>query len=187
MGWPAFTASLVQSLAWPVGAVALGVILRRPLSDLLSRDLRRLRVGPFEAEWDQQAAEVRHDLRQGSPELPEVVPLSKPRLSEDLSGLAAASPPAAITTAYARIEARLVELLDEAGAPSYTAIGGEALALLARRHGLISEQALSSIDGLAVLRNLAVQGPVGNIDLERAREFLVLADAVLYTLRKSAS
>lgn len=197
VGWMAYTASLVHSLAWPAGVVAVIVILRRPISDALGHGLRRLKIGLFEAEWDRQREDVRKEVR-GSPELASApigpaanlvqefdsaLALGAAKLRDDLGRLAEASPAASVTTAYGQIEARLVEMLDEAGAPSYTAVGGPALARLAQRHGLISDQTMSAIEGLAVMRNLAAHGPGGEIDRQRAREYLALADAVLYTLR----
>jgi hypothetical protein len=183
-----FIASLVQSLAWPAGVVALGIVFRRPIGVALSRGIRRLRIGPVEAEFDHQIAEVRQELRQEMRRSPEPTDAKIPDLdslaSSNLNRLVDASPEAAVTSAYAQIEARLVELLDEAGAPTYTAAGGPALARLARRHELISDETLSAVDGLSVMRNLAVHSPSGEIGRQRAREYLALADAVLYSLRK---
>lgn len=134
-------------------------------------------------EFDRELAEVRDELHR-SPD-PAGAGNTQPRdvaLGEELARLAEVSPEAAVTTAFSQIEARLVELLDEAGAPSYSAVGGVALARLARRHELISSETVSAIEGLAVMRNLAVNSPGGDIGGKRAREYLALADAVLYTM-----
>lgn len=190
MSWMAFVASLVQSLAWPIGAVALGVVFRRPIGFAFSRGLRRLRIGPIDAEFDQQIAEVRQELQQENrrdPEPPTVkIPdLGAPLTTSNLNRLVEASAEAAVTSAYGQVEARLVELLDEAGIPSYTAAGGPALARLARRHDLISDETLSAVEGLSVMRNLAVHSG-GEVSRQRAREYLALADGVLYALRRKS-
>lgn len=71
MGWQAFVASLVHSLAWPAGVVTVVVFLRKPIRAVLSQALlRRLKAGPLEVEFDQIQAEVREDLAR-SPELTE--------------------------------------------------------------------------------------------------------------------
>ena len=186
MSWLAFVASLVHSLAWPAGVVAVILVLRRPITVALSRGIRRLRAGPVEVEFDQELAEVRQELRQ-SPELATAeVPALAVTLRDDLARLAEVSPEAAVSAAFARIETRLVEVLDSAGAPSATAVGGLALARLACRQGLISDETLAAVEGLSVLRNLAAHGGGGTIGAERARDYLALADAVLYALRMKA-
>jgi hypothetical protein len=183
VSWLAFIASLVHSLAWPAGVVAVVTVLRRPIGVALSRGIRRARFGPVELEFDQLQAEVREELRR-SPDLAEAdVPALAAGLREELARLAEVSPPAAVSAAYARIEARLVEVLDSAGAPSASAVGGRALALLARRHELISDETLTAVEGLSVLRDLTAHGVGDTIGAERARDYLALADAVLYALR----
>ena len=142
-----------------------------------------MRAGPVEVEFDQELAEVREELRR-SPELAAAeVPALAVTLREELARLAEVSPEAAVSAAYARVEARLVEVLDSAGAPSASAVGGRALARLARSHELISDETLTAVEGLSVLRDLAAHGPGSTIGVERARDYLALADAVLYALR----
>ena len=108
-----------------------------------------------------------------SPELaaaePQVLPAS---LSEELARLAEVSPRSAVLEAFARIEARLVALLDSADVESYRAVGGRALARLARDQGLISDETLTAVEGLSVLRNLAAHSPTDEIGAERARDYL---------------
>lgn len=183
----AFTASLVQSLAWPAAAVVIVIVLRRPIISMLGRGVRRLRAGPVEVEFDQELAEVREELSR-SPELAEsrVPPPTAEGLPDELARLAEISPRAGVLEAYARIEQRLVEVLDGAKAPSYSKVGGRALARLARDHELISDETLTAVEGLTVLRNLAAHGANEDIGVERARDYLALADAVLYALRVKA-
>jgi hypothetical protein len=179
----AFIASLVNSLAWPASVVVVVTVLRRPIGAALNRGIRRLRAGPVEVEFDQELAEVRQELRQ-SPELAAAeVPAKDASLSEELARLAEVSPRAAVLEAFARIETRLVEVIEEAGAQPASAVGGQALARLAHRQGLISDETLSAVDGLSVLRNLAAHNPNDDIGVSRARDYIALADAVLFALR----
>jgi hypothetical protein len=110
-------------------------------------------------------------------------PSQAARLTEQLARLAEVSPRGAILEAFARIEARLVALLDGADVESCRTVGGRALARLARDQGLISNEMLTAVEGLAVLRNLATHSPTDEIGAERARHYLALADAVLFALR----
>jgi hypothetical protein len=90
--------------------------------------------------------------------------------------------------AYGRIEARLAEMVDssEGPPPSPRMRSGRALARIARGRDLISEETLGAIEGLSVLRNLAAHSG-GDIGVDRARDYLALADAVLYALRSKPS
>jgi hypothetical protein len=183
VSWLAFAASLIHSLAWPAAVTAVVIVLRRPISTALGRGVHRVRAGPVEVEFDQELAEVREELRR-SPELaaatPPVLPVS---LREELARVAEVSPRAAVLEAFSRIEARLVQVLDNARAEPSQAVGGRALARRAHAHGLISDETLAAIDGLSVLRNLAAHSPADEIGVDRARDYLALADAVLYALR----
>lgn len=183
MSWLAFVASLIHSLAWPAAVTAVVIVLRRPISAALGRGVHRVRAGPVEVEFDQELAEVREELRR-SPELaaatPPVLPVS---LREELARLAEVSPRAAVLEAFSRIERRLAELLDTAGVELERVLSGSGLARLAQRTGLISEETVTAVEGLSVLRNLAAHSPADDIGVDRARDYLALADAVLYALR----
>ena len=196
----AFVASLVHSLAWPAGAVVIVTILRRPIGAALGRGVRRVRAGPLEVEFDHELAVVREELRR-IPELAEATPppLLQGSLVEELSRLAEASPRAAVLEAFGRIEARLADMLFPQGPESAGDLarwlmglgGGSSGRLLARQahdRGLISDETLAAVEGLSVLRNLAAHSPTDTISVDRARDYLALADAVLYALKaKSAS
>jgi hypothetical protein len=190
VGWQAFVASLVQSLAWPAGVATVVIVLRKPIAAVLGQGVRRLKAGPVEVEFDQVQAEVREDLAR-SPELAEAAPAegqaSAPAtsLDKELSRLAELSPEAAVMEASRRIEYRLAEMLDDAGVP-HRRIGLRGLARLAQEHGLISDETLAAIEGMSVLRNL-VAHVRGDIGVDRARDYLALADAVLYALRPKPS
>jgi hypothetical protein len=186
VGWQAFVASLVRSLAWPAGVLAVVIVLRRPIGVVLGQGVRRLKAGPVELEFDQLQAEVREELAR-SPELAEAqVPGPAVGLPAELARLAEVSPQAAVLEAYKRIEVRLAEVLASAGVPPSSAMGGRALARMARQSDLISDETLAAIEGLSVLRNLTAHAG-GDIGVDRARDYLALADAVLYALRSKPS
>jgi hypothetical protein len=87
-----------------------------------------------------------------------------------------------ISAADGRIETRLAGMPDSAGAPAARAVGGRAPALLARRHDLVGDEALTAVEELSVLRDLAADSPGGEIGVERAREGIALAGTVPYAL-----
>lgn len=51
MDWLTFISKLVDSLAWPVAGVVLGLIFRKKLIELIPL-LRRVKAGPLEAEFE---------------------------------------------------------------------------------------------------------------------------------------
>jgi hypothetical protein len=171
--------------------MAVVIVLRKPIGVVLGQGVRRLKAGPVEVEFDQLEREVREELAR-SPELAEAqVPAPAASLREELATLARVSPPAAVLEAYKRIEARLAEMLASAGRETpYTvsgrAVSGRTLARMARQDDLISDETLAAVEGLAVLRNLTANAG-GDIGVERAHDYLALADAVLYALRPKLS
>jgi hypothetical protein len=185
VGWQAFVASLVQSLAWPAGVVAVVIVLRKPIGAVLGQGVRRVKAGPVEVEFDQLQAEVREELAR-SPELAELqvpAPAGGLSLGEELSRLAGIAPGAAVTAAYRQVEDRLAEMLDSSGEASHSGLGGWALARMARQRDLISDETQTAIEGLSVLRDLAVSGDLGS---DRARDYLALADTVLDALSRAS-
>lgn len=178
MDWLEFVASLVQSLAWPTAVVIVVLILRAPLARALSGPVKRWKAGPSGVEieyWEQTLEAARAELAQATPEV-----AALPGVDDELARLVEVSPRAAVMEAFARIERELRGLVrDEAGADR---VGGMQLARLARARERINDETLKAIEGMAVLRNLAAHGP-DEIDETRAREFVALADAVLFALR----
>ena len=111
-------------------------------------------------------------------------PVGSLSLGVELSRLAEVAPEAGVMTAYNRIEARLAEMV--AGPEVRPFQTGRSLARMARQRDLIGDETLAAIEGLSVLRNLTAHVG-GDIGVDRARDYLALADAVLYALRSKAS
>lgn len=182
MDWMSFVASLVQSVAWPVAVFALVFLMRKPLREAVGHRLLRLKAGPVEAEFDREAVEVREEVRR-IPEVAAAEPRQGPvSLVDELAPFVEASPRAAVMEAFARIEGRLMELLEAAGLtrPRYSA---RHVARLAFDRDLISSETLDAIEGLTNLRNLAAHSIRDDIGRDRARDYLAMADAVLYAMR----
>jgi len=106
----------------------------------------------------------------------------------DLTEIAESTPRAAVVEAFIRIETELVQILTTAGLLADTRpMGARQLALMALDNDLITAESANAIEGLAVMRNLAVHGgDDGQLDQQRALEYLHLAEAVLFALRSKA-
>jgi hypothetical protein len=177
----------IATLAWPVFALVAVLVFRRQLVDFFAGigPLRRAKVGPVDMYFAERLSEA-----ETAAEAAGIAPASAPSdLAEELAGVANELPSAAIMEAYARVEAELRRLLAEAGAPeSETMTGGARLARLAAERGLVSPETVKAVEGMSVLRNLAVHRSTaapGRVDVtrEQAIEYLVLADSVLYAIR----
>lgn len=177
------TARLVSALAWPVAVAVLLVVLRRPLGDLLrsgAQRLKRVRVGPVEAEWHEQAAQTTAELIASTattnPELG--AQLRRHRVIEH-------DPLKAVAQGIEEVDQELRGLLLKHGVEATAdkdVVGPMALVRIAREHGLVEEGTVRSVDGVSVMSNLAMSDPRG-VTGEQALEFRALADAVLYVLR----
>jgi hypothetical protein len=140
-----------------------------------------------EVEFDQEAAEVRQDVRR-IPEVAAAEPRQLPvSLADELASLVDVSPRAAVLEAFTRIEARLDQLLDKADVEYKETMGGPALAKLASDQELISPETRDAVMGLSILRNLAAHSRYDNIGADRARDYVAMADAVLYAMRERSS
>ncbi len=182
MDWREFIASIVGSLAWPASIAIIVLLLRRQLAAVLEGRLKSLKAGPVAIEfWAEQVAEVGVAIASG-----ETPP--SPQLDAELeriAGLVDQTPVVAVRQAFGLVERRLRVIADASGTTVPAEMSGAALAAMLQQMGLISEANLDAVRGLATLVNLASRDTAGtSITVERARDFMVLAQAVLYALSR---
>lgn len=182
MDWLTFISSLVGSLAWPLTVIGVALFFRRTIKETLARPLRRVKAGPFEAEWEAKVVEAFVDVAE-SPETG-APPPGRDLVSERLRPVAEQLPAAAVMAAYAEIEEALRRHLTLAGnvEPDRRPMAARQMAIIAEEHGIISRQTASAIEGATVLRNLAAHGRASEIDRPKALDYLTLADAILYAI-----
>lgn len=176
-----FVASLVHSLAWPMSVAFVAWLLRKQLAVLLDAPLKKLKVGPVEAEWVRTAREVAESIP--------VVAKGRAESSSDktvqkLLELAESAPGAAIVESFKLLEAKVRELasgvgIEDADRQPVVRLAGE----VASQGGMTPESA-HAIKGMAVMRNLAAHGDgrEPSATPEKAREYVELAEATLFTL-----
>ena len=91
--------------------------------------------------------------------------------------------------AYARVENELRRMLLDAGVlEGETRAGAVRLARIAAERELVTPETVRAIEGISVMRNLVAHRTAdlhGRVDVtpEQARDYLALADAVLYAIR----
>jgi hypothetical protein len=175
---------LTQALAWPVFALTIVLILRRPIRQMLTqRPMSKLKAGPFEVEWDKMMSQAEAEVgRPAPPGIPGGV-------RTELRAEAEADPSVAILAAHTAVDRALRVILSATDLPtSEINLAGSTvgLARLAREQGLISAKSLQAVEGITVMRNLAAHGSAREITTEQAEEYLALVDAILYALRSGA-
>ena len=97
-----FTSNAIDSLAWPVTAILLVIILRKEIGKAVS-NLKRLKAGPVEAEFERQVQELKDEVSDQPGISEDVTPesTSKPFLYQ----LAELHPRSAILESWVRVEA----------------------------------------------------------------------------------
>jgi hypothetical protein len=189
VNWMQFTSSIIGSVAWPLAATILALTFRASIRKLLLGPVKRWKAGPVEMEyWDQATSNARQELlraEQGSEEAPAAAMSPTYALQRELRELAKVDPAAAVLEGYARIERELREVLRRRQIHFTRSMSAPELADVARRHGVIKQEAANAVEGLAVLRNLAAHGAAEEgLSGQRALEYVDLVAAVLYALRR---
>jgi len=176
-------AEFISSIAWPLTALIIALLFRKPLTEALASATGRLSAGPFSLEWKRQVEAVEAEL--GRP--PSISRGEIGGAAGRLDEVAESSPSGAIVEAFGQIEATLRRLLEEQGsiAPERN-WSVPLLTIRAHEQGLITQETVEAIEGLSVLRNLAAHGQAGDVSSQRAHEFVALAQGVLYAIAANA-
>lgn len=183
MSYLDFIAALVHALAWPIAVLLIVLIFRKKITELLSERMTRFKAGPLEVEWARQISETQAGLEEaGAPP-----PVTSDLMDPDMRDLAERSPAGAIVNAFAQIELALRRIarswLPEEDADR---LGGLRLARLLEQQGALPEETVRAVEGLTVLRNLSAHGRAGDLTVERAVEYLAIAQAVLFAIDQNS-
>jgi len=178
MSWLVFIAEMTKALAWPLVALVALVVYRNPLLGLVRR-LRSFKYREAEAVFDEQAVRVAESIA--------VIPQRSlaavsDQVDEHLFELAQLSPRAAVVEVWARIEARLRDMLPPQAAVAQPRTAHEMIKVL-READLINHATETALRGLMQLRNLAVHSHEDELSAQKALDFITLANAVLWVLR----
>jgi hypothetical protein len=190
--------SLVSSLAWPLLALTVVLILRKPLGELLGRLVRAKGYG-IEAEFERAETSVALARAEAAASAPTAVVVEagvatgtgqahdatvkvRESLASTMSAAARAHPASAILAAYAEVENALRDRMEQAKVAGVDRLVGTELVDVALRKGVVSQQTADAFRGVLVLRNLAAHGE--DTDAAKALEYLALADSVIYAIER---
>jgi hypothetical protein len=178
-----FVIDFVRALVWPVAILAIVVVLRRPIADILMQlasGLRRLRAGQSDAEFDRVAGQMKAELT-ASVSAGGTSTAGIPVLLR-FAGPAEDDPASAVAQAFGSVEVALRELLGSSGKLVPVGTGDPtAVARFARDQGLVPESVVRAVDGAVVLRNFAAADPA-RVTRDHAVKYLALIDALLYAI-----
>jgi hypothetical protein len=164
------------------------LVFRSTIRSALAGQIKRWQAGPGGVEveyWELTAERARDQLPPDAEE--QAAEVFGGGLVGELTPVAEAAPEAAVMEAFARIEQELRRITQGLEpTENLKRMGVRQLAVVASRHGKISDEVLNAINGLSVLRNLAAHGQVSDLNTTRALEFVHLADAVLFALANQA-
>ncbi len=175
-----FIASLVSSLVWPFTVVFIVFVFRSQLKTLLTDRLRHVEAGPFKADFDRAASKVETNLGEAG------IPVPVRAEAPDLTDLAAQVPEMVIAEAFGLVEQELRTTLEGIGDKPPDDAGAAQLVQLAATRGLISRLTVNAIEGITVMRNLAIHGPRREVTTKQVDEYLALVEGVIYAIRQNA-
>jgi hypothetical protein len=181
----------VSSLAWPAVLLAFVLIFRTQLGELIGR-VRSVKALGAEGTFDPKVAEGSVALATATAtasvqattavasSVKGVTFPSDRQLTEGLMNLANSDPQAAVLEAYAEVERALKRRMIAAKVAGVERLQGQELVDVALRKGVINRETAEAMRGILVLRNLASHDR--DVSLEKALDYLSLADAVIYSV-----
>lgn len=183
MDWRTFFTAVIESLAWPIAAVVLVMLLRDEIRQLLPF-LKRLKAGPLEAEFERNVTELRaaSDVQP----LPAVAePLTPQRAM--LLELVEVNPRSAILEAWRGVENEALRVIDRRGMyvrPKEANSPNAVIRTLAKENVLSSDE-VALFHDLRALRNLAAHADDFSPTLDAALNFIDLAGRLQTALQRT--
>ncbi|GLS91266.1 hypothetical protein GCM10007916_23350 [Psychromonas marina] len=175
MGTLDFVASLVNSLAWPVGVVCCIYILKAPAGKLLER-VSKLKYGELEAEFQERLNKIETTQVGDENKVVEEDTITSISLTE----LSEVSPRAAILEAWVSLEKTTSVFCQANGLPAKVSYQG--LFKLAKEKDLDIEPFQAAYQELRVLRNKAVHASDLDITATTAKQYVKTANFVAQEL-----
>ncbi|MFE9691757.1 hypothetical protein [Micromonospora sp. NPDC005806] len=192
MNWRQFSVAMVQALAWPAVVLVVLLMYRQRLAQLLGDNLRRLAVGPIEAEWGRVAEETRATI-----EAAEALPALEEGADEPSDAqqwlivaraLVRFNPIAAISYGWRAAREAFEKHLASEDEEFKQLVTVRSMLKLARERGLVNPGAAVVLDHLRTLWGLALHPRDERQEprAEQAEEYLRLVEAFLALLDQPA-
>lgn len=186
MDWLTFISKLIESMAWPVAAVLLGLIFRKRLAELLPL-LRKVKAGPLEAEFEiatkqvlASTAEIAAKGRKA--DAPQIE--DKSSLEDTASKLltARSEPTATIIEGWSRLDGELHKLGRQTGVNQDPLLSEAKLYHELMDSDVLPMETRSLVQNLRQLRNQVAHAKVIPTP-ESAQDYLVSVQRVVELIR----
>jgi hypothetical protein len=184
MDWTEFIATLVDALAWPMAAIVMVLLLKRPIGELIPT-LRKVKWRDVEAEFGRGLEEISEDAEEARlPPIDEVKRIPPPEPEPVLDSyirLAEVSPVAAVTEAWHDVE--------RACRYAYEKLGGhEPASMIPEMVGgrMLDQHTFKIFKQLRSLRNRITHEGGFEISASKALEYVTLSLRVAAQIRRAA-
>lgn len=185
MDWLTFISKAIDSLAWPIVILILGVVFRRQLSDLLPY-LRKLKAGPVEAEFEMETRQALVNSEKLSSQFMKGSALKIEQPAEEKEALAkligARNDPAGmIIEAWTGVDGALFRLGKQTGLIVDPLENISSVYRSIVSSDLLSDEAKRLVMELYELRNRVAHAKV-NPTVVAAQDYVLAADKVIHML-----
>lgn len=180
-----FAAEMTRALAWPVAAVIILLMIRRPVIQLLPL-LRRLKYKEIELEFSKELAQLKSEVAVIDPAENKKSASSTPITSSNrLLNIASISASAAILEAWSELESVSVSVASYfwAQPPSDTLKNYQKLGEYLLQCKVFDEKQLVIFNKLRELRNKAAHAVELNLTEAEARTYIELATSLIAHIR----
>jgi len=183
MDTPTFVTEIVKALAWPATAVVLVLLLRKPITGLISL-IQKLKYKDFEIEFGKRVEEIEVVAATAMPAL-----LGRPAMSElpeKYHKLADASPRAVVTEAWRELEAAAQDAARRSGlklSPREIRSPIELIQNL-RIAEIVEPTTAGIMHDLRVLRNEAAHAPEFALERDSVLKYAEVAAKIAQRLKE---
>ncbi|WJR28870.1 hypothetical protein [Pseudomonas mosselii] len=166
MDWMQFVAALTSSLAWPIAVVAMVLILKTPLSDIIPL-IRSLKWGKFSIDLGEKLREVETDIAtEASPSEPPVTASDMPPIQ---ARLALDAPRGAILSSWLTVEDTIQRLVSEQNLSVEHLVENQQVQMrVLRERGVIDQLTYSTYMKLMEVRNKVAHLTDSQLDSQEA-------------------
>ncbi len=194
MDWLTFISSVVASLAWPVAAITVVFLLKKPLGALLP-NLRNLKYKDLELDFGKELKKVEEKAKQVLPAATKPKAITKQPKERDSSQIINEAkrlfeefPEPAVALAWTAVEVELMDAISRtASSPDYPPYNSALRnAMYLNEAGYLGEDKIDLIKRMVNLRNIAVHGHkgLGPVTVDDAREFIALTEWLVKDLKE---
>lgn len=194
MNWLSFFSSIIDSLAWPAAVIIIVLVLKKPLSTLLTM-LRNLKFKDLELDFGKELKIIEDKAKQVlSAETKPKVIREKPternssQIIKEAERLFEEFPEPAIALAWSAVEVELIDaIMRTASSPDYPPHNSALKnAIYLEKAGYLETDKIELIKRMTNLRNIVVHGSkgAGLVTVHDAREFIALAEWLVKDLKE---